>query len=73
MTQKYSPWFPPKIKPVHVGPYETRIYGVRDSYIRIWNLTQWMVPEGGSDGPLLNQLFPCCEQNRSWRGLARKP
>ena len=71
MKPKLTPWFPPEVKPVHVGVYET---GDADwyketglSFLREWNGKAWIVPVSGKRG------FECRQQKRVWRGLARKP
>lgn len=66
---KYSPWFPPRIKPVHAGPYDTTVYFIQDvpEYLlrAHWNGKRWMF-----DG---NGVVALPNQRVYWRGLSRKP
>jgi hypothetical protein len=65
MTAQMTEWYPPEIKPVRVGWYESTPwlkYGDGDR--NWWNGRQWIWFEKG---------YPCSEQSRHWRGLAADP
>ncbi len=64
---KLSRWYPPEIKPVWIGEYDTQTelhgFKVRSS----WDGFHWyFTGEFMGGGPLLNQAV-------YWRGLASKP
>jgi len=62
---KVTKWFPAHIKPVHIGWYETKRFNGNKSAFKWWfDGEKW---KGGKDD------FICNEQNRIWRGLAKKP
>ena len=68
MTRKVTPWFMPKIKPVRVGNYpsapwypEKKLYPRQQ--LTVWDGFRWTWEDG----------MRCINQNRFWRGLARKP
>ena len=74
---KLTPWFPPDVKPVHVGVYETLEATCFPNWYDIWDGKNWWI--GGKtpksamknhqDEPrLLIQSAPV-----KWRGLAEKP
>lgn len=77
MTKKFSPWFPPEIKPVRVGVYQVNDAdyqnGVAWSYwngerfcYRTWTETVAYTTYT-SENPTALPAFTY------WRGLARKP
>jgi hypothetical protein len=73
---KITQWFPPSIKPVHKGIYETRI---KDWYspgaTSKWNGKRWSTQrsENSSEKYLDEGDFGIlADQDKSWRGLARK-
>lgn len=55
-------WFPPEIKPVHVGMYETSFFDAGWVYeVHVWwNGRQWLDCEQG---------WALIDQNVTWRGL----
>jgi hypothetical protein len=61
---KKTDWFPPEIKPVHVGLYQCKYEEsgawITSSYLWKWDGLVWRFED-------TNQL--CLEQNRKWRGL----
>jgi hypothetical protein len=62
MTAQMTEWYPPEIKPVRVGRYQTDMYvGAVWSY---WDGYDWREHETGRV-----MLF----QGRCWRGLAADP
>lgn len=75
-TPKMTPWFPPYIKPVHVGEYNASIFG--DPVIRrYWNGEYWSAGYNNSDPAAFKRgarkrRVPDSEFIE-WRGLAKKP
>ena len=74
---KYSPWFPPEIKPVHEGVYQIAFWGKNNPSYSKWQKGTWRY----SWSPLSDLTFKaalqannlCSIQIVEWRGLARKP
>ena len=66
---KLTPWFPPRVKPVHVGQYQTatRLESHPEHFLvsAKWDGKEWWFVHEFV-GPLYNQEV-------YWRGLARKP
>jgi hypothetical protein len=62
---KFTEWFSAHIKPVHIGFYETKgSDGTTSAFRWFFDGEQWKSSKEG---------FICREQNRIWRGLAKKP
>lgn len=64
---KKTDWFPPEIKPVHVGGYESipsRAASVYADLRARWDGKCWRWVNSGKK---------CLIQSRKWRGLAEKP
>lgn len=55
----YTDWFPPKVKPVHIGLYECRCCGMKFW----WDGAIWWIE---------SKSFPSRLQKFSWRGLKEK-
>lgn len=66
-VMKLTPWFPPEVKPVHVGPYES-IFG---GWYRYWDGTRWHF--GGDTPAKAVKNVSASPAPAAWRGLARKP
>lgn len=77
-----TPWFPPNVKPVHIGVYLTKIYTDDDpikgevcgegfSYWsgHAWSDTGQSIEEAAARAKKFVPGF----QNKPWRGLAKKP
>jgi hypothetical protein len=69
-----TPWFPPEVKPVHVGWYETCMLksAIGHSY---WCGKQWSGTYFAESWNKINLRFINFDgaiQNKSWRGLAVK-
>ena len=65
---KLTPWYPPEIKPLHVGVYE-RDYSQKGRWYCFW--------DGNYFGCAQSQTIFCTEdvsldQNIPWRGLTSK-
>ena len=69
---KRTPWFSPKVKPVHVGLYERKVKDFGSPW-SFWNGEYW----GGWGGtPMIaveNKRHKSSRQDWQWRGLATKP
>lgn len=61
-----TPWFPPEIKPVHVGRYQTECQ-TGDYFVNYWGRQQVHYEADGDRG-----CDPCVIQDRPWRGLKEK-
>lgn len=71
MTNTLTPWYPPHIKPVRVGVYETRVIFMSEGEnYQYWDGTQWGYC---AHRPEYCTNFPSELQNRCWRGLAHPP
>jgi hypothetical protein len=66
MSKKMTRWFPAKIKPVHVGVYETELHGYLG--YSFWNGKWWcdtaQKPGWASKRPGM--------QGKKWRGFKEK-
>lgn len=76
--QKMTEWFPPSIKPVHVGEYiadTNKSSGMR----RWWDGSWWSIRYSDSEDEDTKSLFraiktaPWMHHMIRWRGLAEKP
>lgn len=61
---KKTGWFPPEVKPVNVGDYESAIHAGQMPVMTKWDLGVWRWVDTG---------LRCLIQDRRWRGLAEKP
>ena len=68
--QKLTPWFPPAVKPVRRGVYETEFCGV-PGFSR-WTGEKW-ANQAGSPSRALEQHVAGAWQAKGWRGLAGDP
>jgi hypothetical protein len=66
MSKKMTPWFPSRIKPVHVGVYETDL----DGYFgySFWNGKRW--GDTAHKPELANEWRGM--QQKKWRGFEEK-
>lgn len=73
MSKKLTPWFPPEVKPVRVGPYNAS--KTRDpKAFRYWDGRAWGFVAFSVEGAVSARLFKTSEQHRvHWRGLAEQP
>ena len=67
-------WFPPDVKPVHVGVYEIKLSEYNFEVYSYWDGSRWCfacinVDDAFSLKHRETKLF----QKRYWRGLAKKP
>jgi len=69
---KLTPWFPPEIKPVRVGWYETYVHDKGLKRMRYWNRRSWlfMFDENIGKPP---KLCRASSQKQIWRGLSERP
>lgn len=63
MTAQMTEWYPPEVKPVRAGRYQTYREGFWQN-VHYWNGTQWKIRKGDPW-----QIM----QTRHWRGLAADP
>lgn len=75
MSKKLTPWFPAKVKPVHVGVYQTiqSHFPGSKTFYQFWDGQRW-----GFSGHTANEAFEdkrvkSFYQDGDWRGLAEKP
>ncbi len=73
MTKKLTDWFPPGVKPVHPGIYETYHFINNQKYegYSKWTGQYWTLRD-----PEINQVkyfIGKGHQMKYWRGLAEKP
>lgn len=59
-----SPWFSGYLRPAHIGYYQRRYKIYYQIDFDYWDGKQWLYWEGSN---------AALNQNRKWRGLAKKP
>lgn len=64
-AKKLTPWFPPEVKPVHVGWYERQHLAGFFHFFTWWNGEYFQCSEDEPDCAFC--------QNQPWRGLAEPP
>lgn len=68
---KLTEWFPPNIKPVHIGIYNTSIPGNTDQFYSYWNGELW---SGGyfkfAEAEKYNKMIGMT-QYKQWRGVLK--
>jgi hypothetical protein len=69
MQPKLTDWFPPDVKPVRVGWYESPYQYWTHSY---WCGTHWTESSCDMTGQT-DPSYRSAKQKRKWRGLAEKP
>lgn len=71
---KLTPWFPPDVKPVHVGWYETN-NGIGPNGHSYWRGFKWSGTyfRNFSLVELRSLNYSGAVQRKHWRGLAEKP
>ena len=67
MTKKMTRWFPVEIKPVHVGVYQTNLYGHWVGY-SFWTGKRWC--DTAQKPELATKRKG--SQSKKWRGFTRK-
>ena len=68
---KLTPWFPPEVKPVHVGVYMSDDTPL-GPWFRYWNGKQWGAAAKTIDKAMeLETISFACQENK-WRGLLRE-
>jgi hypothetical protein len=75
-AQKITDWFPPAVKPVHVGAYEVADADMLDSEVhgfQYWNGSFWGIFEITAKMAQLGREHHSTFQNHHWRGLAFDP
>jgi hypothetical protein len=66
---KYSPWFPPEVKPVRVGVYEVR-NGGNFRWFRKWD-GYWFIGDNRLDTASRERERLSWETVCEWRGLSK--
>lgn len=64
---KVTEWFPPSIKPVHIGCYQTRFNQQDFVSFNYWNGHCWLITTSEQTKPTHNT--PSVVQDIQWRGL----
>ncbi len=73
-AMKLTPWFPPEIKPVHVGVYEIRDDMLKQTFFAYWNgLFFGSGMRKRQDAANSRWSHQLNEFVHAWRGLAEKP
>jgi hypothetical protein len=65
MATAVTTWFPPEVKPVRRGPYETFVHYYDMRTLREWDGEKWLARNGAS--------HEAHTQHHRWRGLAVDP
>ena len=74
MSKKMTLWFPPHIKPVHVGVYQILFNYSRPSDLKMyaaWNGRKWSNFDYSKTGSWLSE-FRDAEQKKLWRGFTEE-
>ncbi len=72
MKHKVTPWFEPKMKPKHVGIYETETW-LAGLWWAYWDGTRWGCARRSQIRAELQPDFTNADQQKPWRGLMEKP
>lgn len=75
MSKKLTPWFPPEVKPVHIGVYETAEPNLDSECFQHWNGSFWGLCSSSARYAATNGQANGFSgfQQTMWRGLAKKP
>lgn len=77
MDDILTPWFPPEIKPVHVGEYQASVK-CDPAFRRWWNGEKWSILYFSSDPPFYKNKYhgiPETEKDQvriHWRGIYKE-
>jgi hypothetical protein len=66
-----TPWFPPNIKPMHVGVYPAAISV--DRGFAHWNGRKWGCLWATKKHAKSAPAYDLARQDKSWRGFTEKP
>lgn len=66
--QKKTPWFPPSIKPVRKGVYETNSENGGSPGFNWWDGQSWLTTADTTQKAAARWDISCCQQIK-WRGL----
>jgi hypothetical protein len=69
---KLTPWFPPDVKPAHVGVYQCRGLPTTQKF-QHWNGYFWGGWAADKKAAERNGYVPSMREQPEWRGLAVKP
>jgi hypothetical protein len=70
--KKYTDWFSPKIKPVHIGVYEVSLGRFYSPPYAYWNGKRWGLAALSVATATNCKLTAVARQDKSWRGLTKK-
>lgn len=73
---KMTPWFPPEIRPVHVGEYEVRSVWNYAVLLRWFDGEFWSCvysPDEPKEMRIRERQYVSAYQEITWRGLAKEP
>ena len=75
VSDKLTPWYPPHIKPVRKGVYETHVpaWGYNVGLFSYWDGSRWGFLEDSPEDAYKHRKPTWGNQFKSWRGLARPP
>ncbi len=79
MSDELTPWFPPHIKPVHVGVYETASATAEGNPLdgsegfQRWDGRVWGGFKASACEAYVEDGYVSKFQNNCWRGLAEQP
>lgn len=75
--QKLTPWFPPEVKPVRPGVYQTQDKDLPgDTYYNLWDGVSWFYGFGelAERDTWRDESWPdSADSLKHWRGLAEQP
>lgn len=74
MKENLTPWFPAKVKPIHIGVYEVDMFSGKSIYA-YWDGKKFGYRTFGSQQRAFEQrnMATSCPALTTWRGLAEKP
>jgi hypothetical protein len=68
----YTDWFPPKIKPVHIGVYEVSLGKLYSPTYAYWNGELWGWTELSVASAVACRTPRGAIQHKTWRGLTKE-
>lgn len=72
--EDFTEWFPPEVKPVHFGPFQTKLALNKNAVgFQYWGGEFWGFRNLSANHAKENRGFRSTYQNLPWRGLKVKP
>ena len=68
-----TPWFPPDMKPVHEGMYQTNISPKFEPTFQYWNGKCWGYYSNSYSRAYEMRDYRSSNQRSQWRGLNKQP